>query len=296
MSFFIFHCIMLSQREWVPFLSVFLSPLMPSKSTDSLLAHPRHRQVRFDEKSHQFIYSAPAGELSTGAPGVSLSLPGMTGWLRSAFFPAGAALHVPGVKRASEGRRGGTRVHRQLQHWINCQELGHCECGQQRGKSASRYKTPKRWSPLVLQAIETMKRENLVPRRAELAVVSPSARRGTKLDLVCDTRTGGTALLSIKTGYLSSESYHVKGTLRPPFQEIYATEKTLNDLQLFYEFLLLDREYQCRVERAATLYLGRAGKDGMTSTFMEPLPGWAYSKELQERAMEALRRGGPLAV
>lgn len=259
---------------------------MPSKAIDDLLSHPRHRQVTFDEARHCFVYRPTPG----AAP---QTFPGLTEWMATVFYPAAhERMRADATKRrkgGAGGKVGGTRIHRQLQHWVQCRQQGRCSCGQQRGKSAEKYRAPKHWSPLAEQAMEALEKHQLRPVSAELPLVSPAGKRGTKVDLLCETTTAAKlpVLVSLKTGYAAASQTEY-GPMRAPFERLQATEHNVNNLQLFFEYLLLKREYGFEPARAETLYVGQTGG---SPTRWEPLPAWARDTKLQEEAYVSLVRG-----
>jgi len=232
-----------------------------------LLAHENSQRVRSIRGRLELV---PSGRVLSGLPE----------FCRLRFSALG---HDARKTRLGSSVGLGARVHRQVEHWVNCQRDGTCTCAQQR-VHGSPYRSIAAPHVLAQRALEALRSRHLVPVRAEIPLLCESAMRGTKLDLLCARDSDSLVLVSLKTG--TPKTALTGQRLRPPFQHLEDTETNVHMLQLLYEKLLLERDHGTPVADALVLYL-LPGKDG-PGYHWRRLPDALLDRETQRLAYECL--------
>lgn len=255
----------------------------------SLLDRPSSRAVHFDPVRRYLVWRRGGKERN---------LAGLEDWLSMTFTNGGSrsderddSRRPSSRRRGNSSRKAGISVHRQLEHWVNCQRDGACSCGlQARGQA---YRGKRTWSPLTQRAWLALDRAGLVPLRAEVALACERAGRGTRLDLLCGKKAREQlVLVSLKTGLPPPGAGAQAPRLRPPFDALPDEPASLHHLQLFYERLLLDREHGTAVASAAILYLIPPPRpQAEAQHFWQRLDARLDAPGLQDRAYACLLSG-----
>jgi hypothetical protein len=229
----------------------------------SFYANRNSHRVRFDKK-RQVLLLVPGDRVLSGIPE----------YCRLRFSKT--------QRRAANARTGssvtlGKRVHRQVEHWVNCQRDDTCTCGLQR-LAGSKYRRCTSWSAQCQEVWKALDERRLVPVRAELPLLCLLANRATKLDLLCcrrvsshDVQDDSFVLVSLKTG---AQACQVSGEpMREPFGELADTETNVHMLQLLYEKLLLERDHETPISDALLLNVFKGSAAKSPGHYWQRLPG-----------------------
>src|SRR3972149_9513522 len=138
---------------------------------------------------------------------------GITKRLKRAFYS-----HAKLFKGTSTVGHG-TRIHRQLYHYIECNRDGKCHCTvKHRGYHIS-----------VRNAVKHLLENDLKPVAAEVPVLCKTGGLGTALDMVCEWGGRGHAVISVKTG--GCNEWKDGDFFKPPLDNIPLTPRNINQLQ-----------------------------------------------------------------
>ena len=182
---------------------------------------------------------------------------GFVSWKRK----DGKVIPYPGVTRAIKKRfvpdkyeipKGtssvslGNRIHKQLCHWIECDNK--CTCGF--GK--------RKYNKLVLNAQKILAKLQLRPIAAELPIISHTLRFATRIDMICfDLQKKVEVIVSIKTG---DRLKWINGIyFKPPFDSTPCNPHNIAQLQSVAELAIL-KEYDVEFADYFIFYLSERSR------------------------------------
>jgi len=189
---------------------------------------------------------------------------GITKRLKKVFYPHSR------FKLGTSTRDHGTRIHRQLYHYIECKRSGTCKC---HVKTRTYHKS-------VKFALEFLLKKDLIPVAAEVPVFHKSHVLGTALDMVCRQGPDKHAVISVKTG--ECLEYPPDAFMKPPLDTIPLTPKNVNQLQSMAEIELL-RQDGIKVADYFILYINER-----LGIRMEKLDEWALDPRNQRKVLDAI--------
>jgi hypothetical protein len=219
---------------------------------DRLLANPALKDVQFDEELRTFRIRGRV-------------VPGLLKPLKNALWPTYKydaandaaskrfARKDDSIRRPSDGRKRGSRVHLQIETLTN---YGTARIKKRSGRAGTVLIDG--YTRKILQALKAYA---LRPVMSELSLCDPELGVATKADLICLDARNRITLVEVKTGYYASWD-RACGLMRGP------TKKPLSDsprnqalIQLLFTKRMIERTYGTRVDRAVVL---RVDPDGVT--------------------------------
>ena len=157
------------------------------------------------------------------------------------------------LRRSSDGRRRGSRVHLQLEVLTNRGVEDMKRSGQQ-------------LHPYTLKLLLAFKRWGWRPVTSELPVVDTETGVATAADIVCSDARGGLILVETKTGYYGTWE-RASGPMEGPLSGILSDSPRSQALvQLLATKRMIER-HGCHVDRA---YVVRVDEDGVTPESIFP--------------------------
>ena len=225
---------------------------------EALLEHADREHITFDENSRAFRYRGRV-------------VPGLLQPLKRALWPRyqydgandrASARFTPRdrtLRRPSDGRKRGSRVHKQIEHLTNY------------GTRALKRKRRglDEYTKKILIALKIYKWR---PVAAEVTLYDPTMKIATKADLLCIDDRGRLVLIENKTGYYASwrrACHEMSGPFSTPISDSPCNQSLM---QLMFTKRMIEN-YGVRVDRAFTL---RVDPDGVV-----PYP---LSSDLEEDA------------
>lgn len=180
------------------------------------------------------------------------------------------------------GKEHGTKVHEQLEYYINAYINDHTLC-------VTDIKYPNgHLDPCVISIIKTLITKNWSPLRAEMKIFDEKLRIATSIDLlVRDLTENKLLLIELKTGY-ESEQYSslINDPFFPtPFNTISNCPQTRHMLQLMGMHEILHRSYGIKVDGA---YVLRVLPKMNSKVFLCKMSKWAIAKRNRDNLYKLL--------
>ena len=203
---------------------------------------------------------------------------GLTKTLSSCFYPEfSISVTLKDVKKKprKRGMHIGNMVDKQLTDWVETGKVRH----------------PDKRFLLLVQIITNM---GWTPIKSQLALGCSTLRLGTRVDLICKTKSNKLVIVELKCGF--DEYYDVgnQGNMSFPFQDVVATFRNKHYIQLWITcWLFKHSNHRWNKEDITSAYVLRLyNNEKDTLTFeLNSLPNWMVADRTRlKKCLEVLKR------
>ncbi len=161
-------------------------------------------------------------------------------------------------KRSASSAQQGTLVHRHVHHMVECS--AGCKCDvQTRGENK-----------FAKRALMFMRGKGWIPLYSELAVYTPEFDIATRVDILCADAEENLVLVSLKTGYHGIEYEKNRFRFKPPFGNLWDTQRNRHQMQLLLEQTMLEHTYQMEIVEQGVLYVNSDPTGANMAIFRTP--------------------------
>lgn len=211
-------------------------PIQKENAISALINHPNTNKITFDPLIKRFLFDGKEYD-------------GLMSSIKLKLVPKDVlhGLYYCQTNTKS-GTNNGTRIHRQIHHIVTCTSRNSCDCDVKMGRQ-------NKWVKLFFSV---MARYGIEVVRTEVPVVSVKYGIITKIDgLGYKTTKNGklTVKISVKTGFNFKTMDCGVHKLNPPFASARATHRLINQLQSFYENVLIQSAYGLQFDESIIVYL-----------------------------------------